>query len=107
MSAGHNNKTISETAVPRIAELETLASRDYAAIDPSWRLALGTLGGGNHFIELAADESDTVWATLHSGSRGIGNKIGNLYIRAHKPSQNSDGIVAPRSRPCVPLGRDA
>src|SRR5687767_2035082 len=51
MSAGHNNRTISETAAPRIAELEALATRDYAAIDASWKLALGTLGGGNHFIE--------------------------------------------------------
>jgi len=95
MSAGHNNKAISETALPRIAELETLASRDYAAIDPSWRLALGTLGGGNHFIELAADESDTVWATLHSGSRGIGNKIGNLYIRRAQAIAKRRGIALP------------
>jgi tRNA-splicing ligase RtcB len=39
------------------------------------------LGGGNHFIEVCLDESDRVWLTLHSGSRGIGNKIGNHYIK--------------------------
>ena len=81
MSAGNNNRTLSESASRRVKELESLARRDYNAIDPNWRLQLGTLGGGNHFIELATDESNTVWATLHSGSRGIGNKIGNLHIR--------------------------
>ena len=45
------------------------------------KLALGTLGGGNHFIELAEDGDGAVWLTLHSGSRGVGNKIGNHYIR--------------------------
>jgi len=41
---------------------------------------MGTLGGGNHFIEICIDENENVWAMLHSGSRGIGNKIGNYYI---------------------------
>ena len=81
MSAGHNNRTLTDTAAARVKELESLAQRDYNAVDPKWKLQLGTLGGGNHFIELATDESNTVWATLHSGSRGIGNKIGNMHIR--------------------------
>lgn len=38
----------------------------------------GTLGGGNHFIEVCLDESDDIWVMLHSGSRGIGNAIGSL-----------------------------
>ncbi len=42
--------------------------------------AIGTLGGGNHFIELCLDEDDRVWVMLHSGSRGIGNKIGEHFI---------------------------
>ncbi len=37
---------------------------------------IGTLGGGNHFIELCLDEDKAVWIMLHSGSRGAGNKIG-------------------------------
>jgi tRNA-splicing ligase RtcB len=41
---------------------------------------LGTLGGGNHFIELCLDEADTVWVMLHSGSRGTGNRIGTYFI---------------------------
>ena len=42
---------------------------------------LGTLGGGNHFIEVCLDESDAVWVMLHSGSRGTGNLIGSYFIQ--------------------------
>jgi tRNA-splicing ligase RtcB (3'-phosphate/5'-hydroxy nucleic acid ligase) len=41
---------------------------------------LGTLGGGNHFIEICLDEADQVWVMLHSGSRGTGNLIGTYFI---------------------------
>ncbi|WP_169708622.1 RtcB family protein [Trinickia terrae] len=41
---------------------------------------LGTLGTGNHFIEVCLDENESVWFMLHSGSRGVGNAIGNLFI---------------------------
>jgi tRNA-splicing ligase RtcB len=95
MSAGHNNRSIGDSAAVRVKELESMARRDYSAIDANWKLQLGTLGGGNHFIELATDESNTVWATLHSGSRGIGNKIGNLYIRRAQAIANNDGIALP------------
>lgn len=44
------------------------------------RLHLGTLGTGNHFIEVCLDQCDRVWFMLHSGSRGVGNAIGNLFI---------------------------
>ncbi len=44
------------------------------------RAHLGTLGTGNHFIEVCLDEADRVWFMLHSGSRGVGNAIGNLFI---------------------------
>lgn len=45
---------------------------------------LGTLGTGNHFIELCLDEEDRVWVMLHSGSRGIGNRIGSYFIERAK-----------------------
>ena len=45
---------------------------------------LGTLGTGNHFIELCLDEADAVWVMLHSGSRGIGNQIGQYFIEKAK-----------------------
>jgi tRNA-splicing ligase RtcB len=41
---------------------------------------LGTLGTGNHFIEVCLDETETVWFLLHSGSRGVGNRMGNYFI---------------------------
>ncbi len=45
---------------------------------------LGTLGTGNHFIEVCLDEADRVWVMLHSGSRGIGNRIGSYFIELAK-----------------------
>ena len=45
---------------------------------------LGTLGGGNHFIEICLDESNRVWVMLHSGSRGPGNRIGQFFIEKAK-----------------------
>jgi tRNA-splicing ligase RtcB len=45
---------------------------------------LGTLGTGNHFIEVCLDEMDRVWLMLHSGSRGVGNKIGRYFIELAK-----------------------
>ncbi len=46
----------------------------------TWVRQLATLGGGNHFIELCLDENDDVWVMLHSGSRGVGNAIGQYFI---------------------------
>ena len=45
---------------------------------------IGTLGTGNHFIEICLDEDDAVWVMLHSGSRGAGNKIGQYFIQRAK-----------------------
>jgi tRNA-splicing ligase RtcB len=45
---------------------------------------LGTLGTGNHFIEVCLDESESVWVVLHSGSRGVGNRIGQFFIELAK-----------------------
>jgi tRNA-splicing ligase RtcB len=47
---------------------------------PNWRLQLGSLGSGNHFIEVTADERSRVWLFLHSGSRGVGNKLAARHI---------------------------
>lgn len=84
LSAGAANKKIVATAAPRIADLEALAVE--AGFDPDsyarhWRLQLGTLGSGNHFIEVSADETGAVWLFLHSGSRGVGNRIASAHIR--------------------------
>ncbi len=84
MSAGKNNTTVTARRPSRVEALEPLAREERATpdqYDKNWRLALGTLGGGNHFIELAEDTDGAVWVTLHSGSRGVGNQIGHHYIR--------------------------
>ncbi|GAG05307.1 unnamed protein product, partial [marine sediment metagenome] len=52
-------------------------------------LQLGTLGGGNHFIEVGADENDTVWIIIHSGSRGTGHGVAEHYMR----NASGDGKV--------------
>ncbi len=45
---------------------------------------MGTLGTGNHFIEICLDQEDRVWAMIHSGSRGVGNRIGMYFIQRAK-----------------------
>ena len=56
---------------------------------------LGTLGSGNHFIELCLDENQDVWVMLHSGSRGIGNMIGTYFIERAKRRMEQYFITLP------------
>lgn len=56
---------------------------------------LGTLGSGNHFIELCVDENQDVWVMLHSGSRGIGNQIGRYFIEKAKKTMEGYFISLP------------
>lgn len=56
---------------------------------------IGTLGSGNHFIELCVDENQDVWIMLHSGSRGIGNKIGSHFIEKAKRRMEQYFIALP------------
>jgi len=66
------------------AQLEpefTELCRDYPKLEKTHHVQhLGTLGGGNHFIEVCLDEQKVVWFMLHSGSRGVGNAIGSMFI---------------------------
>lgn len=78
MSAGRFNKNITPSAMVRIGVLEALGHT--SRVTGNWHEQLGTLGGGNHFIEICLDENENVWVTLHSGSRGVGNKVGMKYI---------------------------
>jgi len=61
----------------------------------TWVRQLGTLGGGNHFIELCLDENDDVWVMLHSGSRGIGNVIGEYFINLAKKDMGQHIVNLP------------
>ncbi len=56
---------------------------------------LGTLGTGNHFIEVCLDEADRVWIMLHSGSRGVGNRIGSFFIDLAKKDMKTWMINLP------------
>ncbi|HEY9314623.1 RtcB family protein [Williamsia sp.] len=85
LSPGNYNKSLDrfEFTPRRVAFLESAAERRGVDLkhSPKWREQLGSLGGGNHFIELCLDQSDKVWLFLHSGSRGVGNKIAQKHIR--------------------------
>jgi tRNA-splicing ligase RtcB (3'-phosphate/5'-hydroxy nucleic acid ligase) len=80
LSAGKYNAELTDTAKARVADLEAVADVDYESFARNWRLQLGSLGSGNHFIEVTVDEEQRVWLFLHSGSRGVGNKIAQRHI---------------------------
>ncbi len=85
LSPGNYNRTVTGSAPQAVSELERLARDEGVQPDSyakNWRLQLGSLGGGNHFIEVTADEDGTVWTFLHSGSRGVGNQIARRFISA-------------------------
>jgi tRNA-splicing ligase RtcB (3'-phosphate/5'-hydroxy nucleic acid ligase) len=56
---------------------------------------LGTLGSGNHFIEVCLDEEDRVWFMLHSGSRGVGNRIGTYFIERAREEMRAQDVHLP------------
>ncbi len=89
LSAGRYNRNVKKTARERVEQLEAQAAEldrldFYDKVDRNWRKQLGSLGSGNHFIEIVLDEEDSVWAFLHSGSRGIGNRLATLHIKTAK-----------------------
>ena len=67
-----------------IAKHPGLTSRGNKSLAKKAANQCGTLGGGNHFIELCLDTEDRVWVMLHSGSRGVGNIIGRYFIEVAK-----------------------
>ncbi|MDX6320213.1 MAG: hypothetical protein QOF52_71 [Propionibacteriaceae bacterium] len=85
LSAGkYNRAVVDDHTAQLVSSLEQKASQ--GGVDPdryvsNWRLQLGTLGSGNHFIEVSADEEERVWLFLHSGSRGVGNRIAQHHIK--------------------------
>jgi len=61
----------------------------------NWVQQMGTLGGGNHFIEVCLDEARHVWVMLHSGSRGIGNAIGTYFIELARRDMERQQLSLP------------
>lgn len=87
LSAGSYNHELTETAAKRVTALSNMALESgrnefYNSLTRTkWPFHIGTLGSGNHFIEVTLDETDNVWLFLHSGSRGIGNAIAMHHIK--------------------------
>jgi len=80
--SGHSRKQLlGETLcrLPRTERLDAIADRRKA------QFQIGTLGGGNHFIEVGKDETNTVWIIIHSGSRGVGHGTAQEYMRLASP----------------------
>jgi tRNA-splicing ligase RtcB (3'-phosphate/5'-hydroxy nucleic acid ligase) len=73
-----------EPRLAKIAAAHPALAKMQHRFDETWICQLGTLGGGNHFIELCLDEEGRVWVMLHSGSRGVGNVMGRHFIEAAK-----------------------
>lgn len=85
--AQHKDENVlADAAKPFEAGLKSLLERHPELLKTlgthsKWANQMGTLGGGNHFIEVCLDESNQVWVMLHSGSRGIGNAIATYFIQ--------------------------
>jgi tRNA-splicing ligase RtcB len=97
LSAGKYNETVRDTETGhRIEALQDMDGADSATeIAPNWHLQLGSLGSGNHFIEVSLDEQDRVWLFLHSGSRGVGNKLANRHIKVAREQCERRWITLP------------
>ena len=64
-------------------------------VKSDWRAQMGTLGSGNHFIELASDEENQLWIMLHTGSRGVGNTMASFFIKRAKELSKANGEILP------------
>jgi len=71
-----------DSLTPRVRDLETRARRQ-----------LGSLGGGNHFLEVCLDQDDVVWLQLHSGSRNIGKSLAEVHVAVAKDLPHNQGLV--------------
>ncbi|PRY39389.1 tRNA-splicing ligase RtcB [Geodermatophilus tzadiensis] len=96
LSAGRYNKKVRDSAAARVGELRDLPGAAQAdGVAPNWPQQLGSLGSGNHFIEVSLDEADRVWLFLHSGSRGVGNKLASKHIRIAQDRTRAKGVDVP------------
>ena len=99
-SAGGYNGKVKWRAEEKVETVRDLMRDDRQSeligrLDGKWPLQMGTLGSGNHFIEVVLDENNTVWAFLHSGSRGVGNKLAQHHIKIAKKLTERKGVELP------------
>ena len=102
LSAGRYNRRVKDTAKDKVERLEGLIHDGAQAerierLGKNWSKQLGSLGSGNHFIEVVLDESDCVWAFLHSGSRGVGNRLAEYHIKVARSLMERYFISLPNS----------
>jgi len=95
-----DDRMLAHAALPFEAGLKALTDRHPQLLksmgrQSRWTHQIGTLGGGNHFIEVCLDEADRVWVMLHSGSRGIGNAIADYFIRLARGDMERQSIHLP------------
>ncbi|MEK8019130.1 MAG: RtcB family protein [Candidatus Parabeggiatoa sp.] len=99
----HDNPVLESTLLKKMREqLDELLQKHPTLITmkkhfDDWQLQVGTLGSGNHFIELCLDENQAVWVMLHSGSRGLGNLIGRYFIGLAKKDMEKWFISLPNN----------
>ncbi len=95
LAAGGVNRSLTEGVAARVALIERETGDRllfYDRVKRDWREQLGTLGSGNHFIEVVLDETGDVWAFLHSGSRGIGARVAEHHIGIAKSEMSEAGV---------------
>jgi tRNA-splicing ligase RtcB (3'-phosphate/5'-hydroxy nucleic acid ligase) len=90
-----NRTPVSEKPVTIYKIVRDIFGGDFTKFINKAGTQMGTLGSGNHFIELCTDENDDVWVMLHSGSRGIGNMIGSYFIEKAKRRMEQYFITLP------------
>jgi tRNA-splicing ligase RtcB (3'-phosphate/5'-hydroxy nucleic acid ligase) len=83
-SAAHRAGRALDGGLDQIVAKHPALMKMQRKFNSTWLCQLGTLGGGNHFVELCIDEESRVWIMLHSGSRGIGNAMGRYFIEKAK-----------------------
>ncbi len=95
LAAGGSNSRLTAGVVERVALIEEEAGDRlsfYDGVKRNWREQIGTLGSGNHFIEIVLDETGDVWAFLHSGSRGIGARVAEHHMAIAKAEMADAGV---------------
>lgn len=100
LAAGGSNSSLTESAAERVSLVEEQAGdrlEFYDGIKKDWRKQIGTLGSGNHFIEVVLDEAGSVWGFLHSGSRGIGARVAEHHIGIAKSEMAEAKVDLPDS----------
>lgn len=100
LSAGKYNASLNvgprtEEYILDLEERAEKAGFDPAGYASNWKLQLGSLGSGNHFIEVTVDELGRIWLFLHSGSRGVGNKIATHHIKVAQKYMEQHWIKLP------------